>query len=208
MASNTSSTSKHRAASPDGTMRAVREDIIAAATRVFSERGYHAASMTEVAEAVGIRKASLYHHVRAKEDLLFAIHEQLIDELIAHTEEALAGAETPSDRVRAAVRVAMGFVARHQDGVTVFLAEHRSLSGERWDEIVRKRDHYERMLHRVIADGIEEGAFVRVAPGIAAKGVLAMANWGYTWFQPDGPSSADEIADTFATIALRGLEVR
>ena len=58
----------------------VRPDIIAAATRVFSERGYHAASMSEIADEVGIRKPSLYHHVRKKEDLLFAIHETLIDE--------------------------------------------------------------------------------------------------------------------------------
>ena len=67
--------------SPSG----VRPDIIDAATRIFSERGYHAASMSDIADAVGIRKASLYHHVRKKEDLLFAIHEALVDELIDET---------------------------------------------------------------------------------------------------------------------------
>ena len=186
----------------------VRADIIAAATRVFSERGYHAASMSEIADAVGIRKPSLYHHVRKKEDLLFAIHEQMIDELIHHTTEVLETAETPSEKLRGTLKVAMRFVARNQDAVTVFLAEHREFSGDRWNEIVAERDRYERMVHGVIAEGTRSGAFVDVPPGIAAKGILAMANWGYTWFMPEGPRSADQIADTFATIALRGLEVR
>ena len=107
----------------------VRADIIAAATRVFSERGYHAASMTEIANELGIRKPSLYHHVRKKEDLLFAIHEQMIDELIDETMPVLTSSLSPSEKVAETLRVAMSFVGRHRDGVTVFLAEHRAVSG-------------------------------------------------------------------------------
>jgi AcrR family transcriptional regulator len=186
----------------------VREDIIAAATRVFSLRGYHAASMVEIAEEVGMRKPSLYHHVRKKEDLLFAIHEQLIDELTERTTAALATAQSPSAQVRAVLRVTMSFVARHRDGVTVFLQERRAVSGERWSELVVKRDFYEKMVSRVIAQGVSGGAFVEVPPEIAARAVLAMANWGYTWFDPDGPLDADTVSDIFADIALNGLLTR
>jgi AcrR family transcriptional regulator len=186
----------------------VREDIIRAATRVFSDRGYHAASMAEIAEAVGIRKPSLYHHVRKKEDLLFLIHERMIDELIQQTLPVFTSSMTPAEKLRGALTIAMRFVARHRDGVTVFLTEQRAMSGERWTQLVVKRDSYERMVHTIIAEGTASGAFIDVPPKIAAKAVLAMANWGYEWFQPDGPLSADDVADTFATIALRGLEVR
>ncbi|HEY5334166.1 MAG TPA: helix-turn-helix domain-containing protein, partial [Solirubrobacterales bacterium] len=78
----------------------VRPDIIAAATRIFSERGYHAASMTDIADAVGIRKASLYHHVRKKEDLLFAIHETLVDELIDETMAITSTSASAAEKVR------------------------------------------------------------------------------------------------------------
>jgi TetR/AcrR family transcriptional regulator, cholesterol catabolism regulator len=186
----------------------VRADVIAAATRVFSERGYHAASMTDIANVLGIRKPSLYHHVRKKEDLLFAIHEQMIDELIDETMTVFTSSMSPAEKVHGAVRVAMSFVGRHRDGVTVFLTEHRAVSGPRWNELVVKRDFYEQMVHRIISEGTTTGAFIDVPPAIAAKAVLAMANWGYTWFQPDGPLSAEQVADIFATIALRGLEVR
>jgi AcrR family transcriptional regulator len=191
-----------------GSSAPVRADIIAAATRVFSQRGYHAASMVEIAEEVGMRKPSLYHHVRKKEDLLFAIHEQLIDELTVRTTAALQTAQTPSEKVRAVLRVSMSFVARHRDGVTVFLQESRAVSGDRWSELVVKRDVYERMVSHAISEGISEQAFVDVDPQIAARAVLAMANWGYTWFDPEGQLDADAVSDIFADIALKGLLAR
>jgi TetR/AcrR family transcriptional regulator, cholesterol catabolism regulator len=191
-----------------GPVSRVRDDIIAAATRVFSQRGYHAASMTEIADEVGIRKPSLYHHIRKKEDLLFAIHEQLIDELIEETTVALEPTEAPAERIRRILEVNMSFVARHRDGVAVFLQERREMSGERWDELVVKRDLYERIVSGVIAAGTSSGAFVDVPPQITARGLLAMANWGYTWFDPAGELSAEAVAEIFAEIALKGLLTR
>src|SRR4051812_27396823 len=195
---------------PDGEAipSGVREDIILAATRVFSDRGYHAASMAEIADEVGIRKPSLYHHVRKKEDLLFAIHEQLIDELTAETEQAIAAVQDPTEKLAASLRVAFSFVSRNKDAVTVFLQERRELRGRRWHELVAKRDAYEHLIQDAIAEGTRRGTFVDVNPAIASKAVLAMANWGYTWFDPSGPMSADEVADVFAGIAIRGLVQR
>ena len=184
----------------------VRADIIAAATRVFSARGYHEASMAEIAEAVGMRKPSLYHHVRKKEDLLFAIHEQLIDELTTETAAAIGKAEGPSAQLLASLRVALNFVSRNMDAVTVFLAENRAVRGQRWRDLVAKRDAYERMVQDIIIAGVASGEFVDVPPTIASKAILAMANWGYTWFNPDGPLSADDVADIFGRIALQGIQ--
>jgi TetR/AcrR family transcriptional regulator, cholesterol catabolism regulator len=186
----------------------IRPDIVAAATRVFSVRGYHAATMTEIAEELGMRKPSLYHHVRKKEDLLYAIHDRLIDELIRETLNVLSSGQTDEEKVRAILLVNMRFIARNRDGVTVFLQERRAVQGERWVALVVKRDFYEQMIARIIAEGSSGGAFVAVRPELAARAVLGMANWGYTWFQADGEMSADEVAEVFADIALQGLLTR
>ena len=186
----------------------VRSDIVEAATQVFSQRGYHAASMTEIADRVGMRKPSLYHHIRKKEDLLFAIHEQLIDELIEKTNAALEPSMTPPQQMAAALRVSFDLIARHRDAVTVFLQERRAVSGARWNELVVKRDRYEQMVSGIIAEGTATKAFADLPAAIAARGVLGMVNWGYTWFDPKGEMTADEIADVFVAIALRGLERR
>jgi AcrR family transcriptional regulator len=191
-----------------GEANSVRSDIIAAATRVFSERGYHAASMTEIAAAVGIQKPSLYHHVRKKEDLLFAIHEQLIDELTEETLAVVSTSMTPSEKLTAVLHASMRFIAHRRDAVTVFLQERHVVTGDRWAELVVKRDFYEQLVNGIIVEGTESKQFVDIPPSIAARGVLAMANWCYTWFNPDGEFGADEVADVFARIALHGLEVR
>jgi AcrR family transcriptional regulator len=191
---------------PDGPE--LRADIVEAATRVFSRRGYHAASMTEIANEVGVRKASLYHHVRKKEDLLFAIHDKMIDELIAETMAISSSSESAPEKLGQVLHVTMGFIARNRDGVTVFLSERNTLRSERWQALVVKRDFYEQMVKQIVAEGVSAGNFADIPAGLAARAVLGMANWGYTWFQPDGPMTADEVADVFSTIALRGLEAR
>jgi AcrR family transcriptional regulator len=195
-------------AEPPAATPRVREDIIAAATRVFSQRGYHAASMSEIAREVGIRKPSLYHHIRKKEDLLFAIHEQLIDELIEQTTIALKRTQTAEERIRRILEVNMSFVARHRDGVTVFLQERREMSGQRWDDLVAKRDRYERIVSGAVAAGTSSGEFVSAPPQITARALLGMANWGYTWFDPAGELSAEAVAEIFAEITLKGLLTR
>lgn len=186
----------------------VRPDIIAAATRIFSERGYHAASMSDIADAVGIRKASLYHHVRKKEDLLFAIHESLVDELIDETMAVSSSSASPSEKVRQLLHVTMRFIARNREGVTVFLAERHAVTGERWQALVVKRDFYERMVSQIVTEGRDSGEFAELPPAIVAKALLGMANWGYTWFRQEGALTADEVAEVFAAIALRGLIAR
>lgn len=183
----------------------VRDDIVAAATRVFSRRGYHAASMVEIADEVGMRKPSLYHHVRKKEDLLFAIHERLIDELFEETMTVLSTSRSPEEKVREVLRVAVSLVARHPDGVTVFLRERASVSGERWAELIVKRDLYEKMIGRVIAEGVADQRFIEIPAPVATRAILGMASWSSTWFDPAGELGADAIADMFARIALDGL---
>ena len=186
----------------------IRDDIVDAAAEVFSMRGYHAASMQDIADEVGMRKGSLYHHVRKKTDLLYAIHERLIDFLIAETLAVISTADDATTKVRNVMRVAMHLVADHNKEVRVFLHDADTLEGEQWKAIVAKRDLYEDMVASVVVEGVREGLFEDRDPKLATRGMLGMANWGYTWFQPDGPMSADEVADFFSGLVLAGLERR
>ncbi|HBY98224.1 MAG TPA: TetR/AcrR family transcriptional regulator [Chloroflexi bacterium] len=186
----------------------IREDIVKAAAHVFSRDGYQRATLEDVAQLVGIKKGSLYHHISSKEDLLFAIHDRLADELIANTRAALQGAETPADRLRRIMRVSMRLIAEHQEEVTVFLHERHTLTSERWQAVVAKRDEYEQIVAGVLAEGIEAGVFRPLPVRASTLGILGMINWGYQWFRPDGPLSADEIADLFTDIVLDGVRRR
>ncbi|MCW3011567.1 MAG: TetR/AcrR family transcriptional regulator [Solirubrobacterales bacterium] len=200
--------SRQRRDGEDFSPAAIRGDILEAATEVFSVRGYHATSMQDVADALGMRKPSLYHHVRKKEDLLYAIHDRLIDGLVAQTVAAVSTGEPSALRLRAVLRVAMDLVANHTREVRVFLSDADAIEGERWDAIVAKRDDYERMVRGVLEEGVADGSFVIAHVPVATRGILAMANWGYTWFDPAGELSAGAVADLFADMTLHGIATR
>lgn len=204
-ASPVSANTRKRRAQAPAQSGEIRGDILAAATRLFSEQGYHAASMQDIAVATGMRKASLYHHVRSKEDLLFAIHDQMIDELMAETLKIVSASTSHVEKVRQVMRGAMHLVANHREELTVFLQERHVLEGERWKAIVAKRDMYENLVTSIIEDGEREKVFIGIDAHIATRGLLAMAFWCYTWFQAGGEFTADEVADMFADVALNGL---
>lgn len=183
----------------------VRADVVQAATRIFSRRGYHGTSMQHIADELGMRKASLYHHVKAKEDLLFAIHERLIDRLIDQTVEVVSSSRSPEDKLRHIILVNTRIVVEDVDALAVFLKERDVLDGERWASLVSKRDLYEHLVVGVLRDGIRTGAFIDMDPNLMAKVVLAMPGWLSMWYRPGGPLGADELADVFSSVAIHGV---
>jgi AcrR family transcriptional regulator len=208
MAESTAKRSKARSSASargSSTEISLRPDVIAAATKLFSQRGFHGTSMQHIADELEMRKASLYHHVAAKEDLLYAIHEQLIDRLINETVEALAAPGSPADKLRAIIYLNTRIVAEDVEAVTVLLKERDSVSGDRWTGLVAKRDLFEQMVCGVVREGVESGSFVDRDPNLMTKTVLAMPGWTSTWYRPEGPLNPDDLASLYADIALGGV---
>lgn len=184
----------------------IREDIIRAAARVFGKVGYEKATLEDVAKIVGIRKASLYHHIRSKEELLLALHDQMADEAMARTLLAMNGLTEPKDQIRAICHALMRLIADHRDASVVFLHEYAIPRSARWSEITAKRDRYEQLVRGILAQGMKDGSFRRADLHVATLGVLGMLNWAHRWFRPGGRMTADAIADVFADLMLKGLE--
>lgn len=183
----------------------IREDILRTAAQHFGRLGYERTRLEDVARALGMKKGSLYYHIDSKEDLLYALHDELIDELTRNTVAALEQAGSVEERVRAVLRVAMHLIAEHQQEVTVFLHERHVFNSERWTGIRAKRDAYERIVADVLDAGVRTGQLRPLPISLATKGILGMVNWGYQWFHADGRFAADDIAEVFADIVLGGL---
>lgn len=183
----------------------IREDIVYAAAEVFGRVGYDRATIDEVAQKVGIKKGSLYYHIRGKEDLLLAIHTLLIEKLISQTNARIAECDSPQTRLRAVIEVAMQLIAENRQEVTVFLNERRAIEGPRWVDVVTMRDQYQNTVEQVIAEGVEQGAFRALPIKIAALGILGMTNWGYQWFHSEGAMSSGEVAGVFSDLIINGM---
>ncbi len=184
-----------------------RDAILAAAVRLFEEKGYHATSVQDIAEAVGLRKGSLYHYISSKDDLLIEI---VLDAIRAHTDRLAqtAGLALPaSERLARAITQHVKAIAENRATFTTYLRESYAINREQQAPVLEQSDRYARLLERIIRDGQEAGEFRPADPKMAAMAVLGACNWLYRWYSPEGRLGPDDVARSFVKLFLEGLKV-
>lgn len=182
-----------------------RDEILEAAAQIFREKGYHATSMQDIAKAVDLRKASLYHHISSKQEILVDLLDKALDILILNMVDVV-GQDIPADeKFKLAMRSYFDALAENIELASVLLLEHRSLGSEMRQEHVSRRDKYEAYWLKIIEEGIDQGVFKCQEPAMAVKAILGVANWTIMWFSPEGRLSATEIADLSVSLILNGL---
>lgn len=184
-------------------MSARREELTRAAARLFAERGYQGTSLADLAEALGMQKPSLYHHIDAKEDLLWDVARE--GAVAFHRALDDVPADRPvTERIRLALAAHLSVVAGQLDVATVFVREWRFLSGERREQFVAERRRYEQRIRDLFREGVE-GSELRTDLDIATAALLFLsaANWAYTWLRPD--EDIDELATRVFAALLDGM---
>jgi AcrR family transcriptional regulator len=141
-----------------------RDEILDSAAQIFSQKGYHGTSMQDIALAVNLQKASLYHHVSSKQEILFDLLNRGLDLLIDRLNQAVQGPATPDQKLRRAMCVYLETLAEYQDLAAVLLLEHRSLEPEYNLQHVPRRDRFENIWRDLIRDGQEQGIFACTHP--------------------------------------------
>jgi TetR/AcrR family transcriptional regulator, cholesterol catabolism regulator len=184
-----------------------RAQLTRVAARLFSERGYHGTSMQHLGDALGLHKGSLYAHIGAKEELLFDVVAEGAERFLARGELAAAMDGPAALRLRAFLRGHVATAIEHLDAATVFLNEWRYLSPALKASVQQKRDRYESLVEQIIRSGIEGGEFrANSDVRFAVLLTLSAGNWVYEWYHPAGALSAEEIADRFTDLIIKGLE--
>ena len=183
-----------------------RRQIEGVASALFRERGYAGTGMREIARGLQLRGASLYAHVGSKEDVLFAIVERAADRFARAISPYLhADGMSPEDRLLGMIRAHVRVLTSDLGDAAVFLHEWRFLGPERRAQILARRDNHELAFREAIADGVEAGDFRLIDERIAARSLLSALNGIAGWWRPDGPLSADQIAESYADLHLAGL---
>ena len=181
--------------------------IIDAATRIFQERGYDATTIQAIADEVGILKGSLYYYIDTKEDLLFRISEEVHVGLTANLDSLDESAE-PLEQLRALIASHVRFCAENLPAVRVFLHDFRALSEDRRKQIVKERDAYEGRFRDLLGQAQAAGQIRDdLDLELVIFAILGMVNWMYQWYRPRGRKRPDEIARTFADVAIDGLRI-
>jgi AcrR family transcriptional regulator len=180
-----------------------RRQLAVTAARLFAERGFHGTSMGDLADAMGVQKASLYSLTPSKGDLLY----RAMQDGAAAFHAGLDGVpdHLPAlERIRLALRSHLHVVAEQLDVATVFTREWRYLEGPQREEILAERRRYEERVRALFRDGVESGELRSdLDVPAAALLVLSAANWAYTWLSPG--RDTDELADRFTVLLVDGV---
>jgi AcrR family transcriptional regulator len=180
-----------------------RTEILHAALRAFRDRGYHATTLDDIAERLGVGKTALYHYFPDKEAILLACHQESLAEL----DRILRGARryaSATERLAYLIREHVRVMTDTLEGSPLAF-EVPALSPERQRPIIAARDRYERVLRRVIGEGIAAGEFREADPKIAAFAILGAINWIARWYRPEGTVHAEELGRQFADHLVGGL---
>ena len=183
------------------------KSIHAAALRIFRQKGYHAASMQNIADAVGLYKGSLYYYVSSKEELLVRLFEGRADQVLSEIRDTAGGTGTRTEQLRAMVRAYVLGVLRNLDSVRVYLREEHALPPAALRQVRDEQRTMRELFEGVIGDGMRDGSFVGTDPKLAALALLGMCTWVHRWYRPKGRLTETAIADDFADRAIRMLRV-
>ncbi len=182
-----------------------RDAIIDTSATVFARSGYHATGIAELCEVNGFGKGAFYYYIGSKEELLAAIHDRVMDEVMLGADRVAAAGGSPSEQLEMLGTELLDVIHRYPDHVWVFLHEFPALTDERAEQFRTRRREYERRVETVLQAGVDTGEFRAVEPWLTARAWLGMHNYTYLWLKAGGSISANDVAKPFADIFLRGI---
>jgi TetR/AcrR family transcriptional regulator, cholesterol catabolism regulator len=183
-----------------------RQELIDVAARVFAVRGYEAASIQDIADELGILKGSVYYYIDTKQELLFAVLQDMHESASGNVERVSRLSSDPLTLIRLFVESQFMFLCANLVEVTVFFQDFGSLDENGRELIVAERDNYDKFVRELIVLGQLEGSVCRrVNPKLATLAILGMVNWSYQWFRVGGTMDPATVARQFADFAVAGL---
>jgi AcrR family transcriptional regulator len=185
--------------------QARRDEIVDTSASVFARRGYHATGLTELCVANGLGKGALYHYIGSKEELLAAIHDRVMDEVMQGADRVAEADGSAPEQLAMLGDELLDVIHRYPDHVWVFLHEFPALTGERAEQFRVRRREYERRVEGVLQAGIDAGEFRPVDAKLTAMAWLGMHNYTYLWLKAGGRLSARDVAKPFADIFIIGI---
>jgi len=181
-----------------------RIEILKSAAAAFRRRGYHGASVDEIASALEMTKGNLYYYFRNKEEILFACHDYSLDVLLALMTEVEADSSRPDEKLR---RLILAFIHMMLDELqgTALTLDLQALSPPLLKRIIAKRDRFDRGMRDIVQHGMDQGLFRPGDPKMIGFAMMGAVNWITKWFDPAGPMTSEEIGQRFADYLVGGL---
>lgn len=180
------------------------DEMLAVSARLFREKGFSATTMDDIAGEMHVTKPALYYYIKTKHDLLYAICESAISQLIEGVRKINEGPGDAEEKLSKLIAWHVNMFSRQGDVINVYLADEGELPDENREHIRALSREYETIYRKMIRQAIDEGKFREVDVKMVVRAISGMCNWLSSWYRPEGQRSADEIAEIFLDLILKG----
>ncbi len=184
------------------------EAIKRAGVKRIYEHGFEAMKLRDLAADVGIQPGSLYNYITQKEEFLFTLIREIMEELHAGLRATLEGADGPLDALERFVDFHIRWHTARRREVFIGNMELRSLSQPHYREIVELRQLYEGELRSILEDGNRRGVWSVDEPQITTFAIIAMLTGVCTWYRPRGRLSQDQLVAHYRSLVLSTVALR
>jgi AcrR family transcriptional regulator len=185
-----------------------RERILEEAVKLFYERGFSGTTLDDIAGKLGVTKPFIYTHFRSKVELLESICRPTIEMSLGAIADAAQQAGSASDRLFRGVVAFTKVVLTRQANIAVYFREEKNLSAVGLDDINALRKRFDHVLSDLLEEGARNGEFHVADIRVAALAIGGMVSWAYTWYQPGGRLSIDDVGTQMARFAVEMVGVR
>lgn len=184
-----------------------KEQVIRKAAELFREKGYAASSMRDLAQKLGIEAASLYSHIKSKEEILQNLCFDMSTEFIKSLNSVESKQMTASEKLTLGIVGHIQVMAKDLIASAVFMNEHRHLSQPYLREFLLLRINYINRFKKIIEEGVSKGEFkATIDKKLAVMTLFSSLNWMPLWYDPSSAIDPNELGKQLADMLVNGLK--
>jgi TetR/AcrR family transcriptional regulator, cholesterol catabolism regulator len=185
-----------------------KAQVIRVAAELFREKGYVASSMRDLAQKLGIEAASLYSHIKSKEEILHILCFDMAEDFMTSLNEVEKQQNlTASQRLQKGIIGHIQVMARDLTASAVFMNEHRHLSQPFLRDFLLLRINYINRFKKMIEDGVADGEFKKeIDKKLAVMTLFSSLNWMPQWYNPDSVIDPESLGQQLADMLVNGLK--
>ena len=182
-----------------------KEEIVTIASQLFKEKGYNAVSMRDIAQAMGIKAASLYNHINGKQEILSTLILKVAYEFTNGMNNVIAQEISPIQKIQQIIELHIDITVNYSEGLAALNNDWMHLENEDLTGFVKMREDYEENFRRIIKQGIETGEIQPRHPEVILFSILSTLRTLYLWFQKRGKLDVNILKKDMVAVFLNGI---
>ncbi|MFZ4105006.1 TetR/AcrR family transcriptional regulator [Flavobacterium sp.] len=182
-----------------------KTEIINVAAKLFKEKGYSAVTVRDIAQDMDIKAASLYNHIKSKQEILVLIVIEIAEEFTNIMDEVLNSDASTIDKLERIIQLHIDITLRNPDALACLNNDWMHLTDSKLIHFIKMRKDYENNFKIIVKTGIENGEIKNYNIDVIIFSILSTLRTLYIWYNKTNKLSSKSLTDNMIKVLLNGI---